>query len=173
MKTTLLLIPIALLATSAVSQDITQINLELLSADGNKAAGTVTLSQSDYGLVLTPNLSGLTPGAHGFHIHANGSCESSEKDGKVVLGGAAGGHFDPENTGKHSYPWEAGTHQGDLPALYVADDGTATYPVLAPKLKIADVQGKAIMVHAGGDNYSDDPKPLGGGGARMACGVIK
>ncbi len=34
-------------------------------------------------------------------------------------------------------------------------------------------EGLAIMVHAGGDNYSDDPKPLGGGGDRIACGVIQ
>ncbi|MBV8452160.1 MAG: superoxide dismutase, partial [Deltaproteobacteria bacterium] len=27
--------------------------------------------------------------------------------------------------------------------------------------------------HAGGDNYSDTPLPLGGGGARLACGVIR
>jgi len=29
------------------------------------------------------------------------------------------------------------------------------------------------MIHAGGDNYADQPAPLGGGGARVACGVIK
>ena len=45
--------------------------------------------------------------------------------------------------------------------------------LIAPRLKLADVQGLAIMVHAGGDNYSDDPKPLGGGGDRIACGVIQ
>jgi Cu-Zn family superoxide dismutase len=28
------------------------------------------------------------------------------------------------------------------------------------------------MVHAGGDNHDDHPMPLGGGGARFACGVI-
>jgi Cu-Zn family superoxide dismutase len=28
------------------------------------------------------------------------------------------------------------------------------------------------MIHAGGDNYADQPAPLGGGGARIACGVI-
>jgi len=44
--------------------------------------------------------------------------------------------------------------------------------LLAPRLKLADVQGRAIMVHAGGDNYSDEPQPLGGGGERIACGVI-
>jgi Cu-Zn family superoxide dismutase len=54
----------------------------------------------------------------------------------------------------------------------VAADGTATQPVLAPRLKLADVQGHALMVHAGGDNHSDHPAPLGGGGARVACGVI-
>ena len=29
------------------------------------------------------------------------------------------------------------------------------------------------MIHAGGDNYSDHPEALGGGGARVACGVDK
>jgi len=28
------------------------------------------------------------------------------------------------------------------------------------------------MVHAGGDNHADHPAPLGGGGERVACGVI-
>jgi superoxide dismutase, Cu-Zn family len=27
-------------------------------------------------------------------------------------------------------------------------------------------------VHAGGDNHSDHPQPLGGGGARVACWLI-
>lgn len=47
-------------------------------------------------------------------------------------------------------------------------------PVLAPRLKsLADVDNRALMVHAGGDNHSDHPQPLGGGGARIVCGVIK
>jgi len=29
------------------------------------------------------------------------------------------------------------------------------------------------MIHAGSDNYADEPKPLGGGGSRVACGVIE
>jgi len=29
------------------------------------------------------------------------------------------------------------------------------------------------MVNGVGENYSDEPKPLGGGGARFACGVIE
>jgi Cu-Zn family superoxide dismutase len=45
---------------------------------------------------------------------------------------------------------------------------------LAPRIKdIQALKGHALMIHAGGDNYSDQPKPLGGGGARIACGVIE
>ena len=84
---------------------------------------------------------------------------------------AAGGHYDPANTGKHLGPYAQG-HLGDLPALYVDADGTATTPVLAPRLKLEDLAGRSIMIHAGGDNYSDSPKSLGGGGARVACGTI-
>jgi Cu-Zn family superoxide dismutase len=60
-----------------------------------------------------------------------------------------------------------------LPALYVESSGTANNPVLAPRLKLADVKGKALMVHAGGDNHADHPAPLGGGGARIVCGIIE
>lgn len=133
--------------------------------------GTVTLSQNKYGLVLTPNLKGLPPGLHGFHIHDKGDCGPGQQDGKPVAAGAAGGHYDPNNSRKHGTPWGDG-HRGDLPALYVDSDGKAANPVLAPRLKLAEVHHHALMVHAGGDNHSDHPSPLGGGGGRVACGVI-
>ena len=90
-----------------------------------------------------------------------------------MLGGAAGGHFDPSQAGQHGYPWTNDNHLGDLPTLNVDADGMASLPVLAPRLKLEDLSGRAIMIHAGGDNHSDDPAPLGGGGARIACGVIE
>ncbi|MEW3177732.1 superoxide dismutase family protein, partial [Escherichia coli] len=31
---------------------------------------------------------------------------------------------------------------------------------------------RSLMLHAGGDNHDDHPEPLGGGGARIACGII-
>ena len=57
--------------------------------------------------------------------------------------------------------------------LTVDVGGKATKAVVAPRLKVSDVKGHSIMIHAGGDNYSDQPAPLGGGGARIACGVAK
>ena len=84
---------------------------------------------------------------------------------------AAGGHYDPANTGKHLGP-DGNGHLGDLPVLHVAADGTASRDSYAPRLKTTDLEGRSIMIHAGGDTYSDTPAPLGGGGARAACGVV-
>lgn len=126
--------------------------------------GTVTISENPYGLLFTPHLSGLPVSPHGFHIHTTPSCE--------MKGMAANGHLDPININKHLGPYGSG-HLGDLPALYVNADGTATIPVLAPRLKdLATVRNHALMIHEGGDNYSDTPEKLGGGGGRMICGVI-
>ena len=147
---------------------------QLDPVNGNKDVGIVTITESNYGLVFTPNLQGLSEGLHGFHIHENPSCEPKEKEGKLTAGLGAGGHWDPKGTKQHGYPWQDDAHLGDLPALTVLHDGTATNPVLAPRIKhLDDVRGHSIMIHVGGDNHSDHPAPLGGGGARMACGVIK
>ncbi len=131
---------------------------------GMSMGSVMVSSYDDDGVVFTPNLSGFTPGIHGFHVHQNGDCSPAMKDGKKVLGGAAGGHFDPEGTGKHRAPWSEKGHEGDLPVLYVDENGK--------ELELDDIEGRALMIHAGGDNYSDSPKKLGGGGDRVACGVI-
>lgn len=131
-----------------------------------KVVGTINIHETQYGLLLTPTLHGLKPGLHGFHIHENPSCEHNAM--------AAGGHFDPQKTNSHLGPYNDNGHLGDLPVLYVASDGTATTPVLAPRLKtIKEIIGHAFMIHEGGDNYNDKPAKLGGGGGRMVCGVIR
>ena len=137
-----------------------------------KSIGEVTVGETPYGLVFSPALAGLPPGLHGFHVHENPSCEPKEKDGKMTPALAAGGHYDPAATKRHGLPWGDG-HLGDLPALYVDAAGNAKNPVLAPRLKISDLKGRSLMVHAVGDNHADHPEPLGGGGARMVCGVIQ
>ncbi|QLH38276.1 MAG: superoxide dismutase family protein [Defluviicoccus sp.] len=147
--------------------------MTLITPDGIGAPiGTIEAEDTTDGLTLTPDLTGLPPGEHGFHVHQNPDCGPGMKDGQPVAGLAAGGHWDPENTGKHLGPGGGG-HKGDLPRLVVANDGTATAPMTVPGLSVADLDGRSLMIHAGGDNYSDEPKPLGGGGARIACGVVE
>jgi len=151
-----------------------KVELNLVSAQSvGQAIGTVTITETESGLQFTPALKALPPGEHGFHIHVNGSCQPAIVDGKATAADAAGDHFDPQNTSKHAGP-EGDGHLGDLPALTVNAEGNASESVVAPRIKNLDeVRGKALMVHAGGDNMADHPKPLGGGGERFACGVIK
>lgn len=131
-----------------------------------KTAGTVTIIETKYGLLFVPNLHNVTPGIHGFHVHVNPSCD---KDGM-----AAGDHFDPNHTGKHLGPYNDKGHLGDLPAVYATSEDTITLPVLAPRLHhISSIKNHALMIHEDGDNYSDIPAKLGGGGGRMICGVIR
>lgn len=136
-----------------------------------QSIGTVRIVETPHGLAFYPSLKGLPPGLHGFHVHEKPSCAAGEQNGSTVPALGAGGHLDPQGTKKHGEPWGDG-HLGDLPPLHVGADGSATAPVLGPRLKLADVKGRALMVHAGGDNHADHPAPLGGGGARVACGVI-
>lgn len=182
MKKALLALALVAATGTAVAQmdkpnasESLKISVQLLDpVKGNQDVGFVSVTESKYGLVFTPELKGLTAGVHGFHIHENPSCNAKEKDGKLTAGLAAGGHWNPNGAKAHGFPWSDEAHLGDLPALYVDAEGNATHPVLAPRLKsLADIKGRSIMIHAGGDNHSDEPKPLGGGGARMACGVIK
>jgi Cu-Zn family superoxide dismutase len=57
--------------------------------------------------------------------------------------------------------------------LVVDGNGMATLPMVVPHLKVKDLVGHSLMIHAGGDNYADTPAPLGGGGGRIACGVVR
>jgi len=148
------------------------VTMHTLKADGAAfLIGTVAFEDTPNGLKIWPNLSGLAEGQHGFHVHENASCDAGVQDGRPVPGLAAGGHYDPGKTGRHLGPDGAG-HLGDLPVLYVDADGNATRTALAPRLKTSDLKGRSIVIHAGGDTYSDSPAPLGGGGARAACGVV-
>lgn len=171
------LLTVGALGAAQAAEDVT-IPMNLISDKGiGKPIGEIKASDSENGfLVLKMNLNDeLPPGGHGLHIHENPSCEPAEKDGKMTAGAAAGGHFDPEKTGKHEGPSGYG-HLGDLPVLYVgiSEDGTepVKHSLVAPRLKLADIRGRAVMIHQGSDNFRDEPKELGGGGARIACGVI-
>jgi len=150
-----------------------KVTMNAVTADGvGKSMGTVTIKEGKDGVTITPKLKGLAPGEHGFHIHEKPSCDPADKDGKKTAAQAAGGHFDPDATKAHKGPGGGG-HKGDLPKLVVSDKGEAKDKMEVKGLTLADFQGKSLMIHEGGDNYSDTPKPLGGGGTRIACGVVK
>lgn len=150
----------------------TTVTMNRIDANGIGAPiGTVRFTDSTQGLVIQPDLTGLPPGERGFHVHQNPNCGPGQQNGQPVAGLAAGGHYDPASTGKHLGPHGEG-HLGDLPVLMVDQAGKADTPAVASRLRVADLAGRSLVIHAGGDNYSDQPEPLGGGGGRIACGVF-
>ena len=144
---------------------------------GKTEVGTITFKNGTDkdGLSIQTKLKlpNVKAGTYGFHIHNNDSCAPGLKDGKMTAGMAAGDHYDPKHTTKHLGPYSTSGHLGDLPLLVVDDKGQANNTLSAPNLKLSDIINHSVMIHAGSDNYSDEPAPLGGGGARKFCGVIK
>jgi Cu-Zn family superoxide dismutase len=171
MNGNLLLAVAGLAAGSALADykvDMTQIDMKGVGS----SVGTVSITAGPAGgVTFTPDLKGLPPGTHGFHVHEFANCGAKEKDGKMEPGEMAGGHYDPKKTQKHTGPQGAG-HMGDLPPLVVDANGSATQAVSTKHLAMKDLGKRALVIHEGGDNFSDQPKPNGGGGMRIACGVI-
>lgn len=143
--------------------------IDIINSKGSKI-GTATLTQVPEGVKFQVDVSGLTPGKHGMHVHQTGVC--TPPDFK-----SAGEHFNPEHK-QHGFDNPKGYHAGDLPNLEVGSDGRGRAEVVAPKLTLAKDKansvirtgGTALVIHENEDDYKTDPS--GNSGARIACGVI-
>lgn len=170
----LLLGCVGLVACASLPDGAIRVPMALTTASGPGAAiGEIIIEPVGAGVELKLRLSGLPPGQHGFHLHTAPSCDAAiNAEGAAVPAGGAGGHFDPAASGHHMGPMGQG-HLGDLPVLTVDADGATSETLHAARFNaVQEFRGHALVIHAGGDNYSDAPAPLGGGGARIACGVI-
>jgi Cu/Zn superoxide dismutase len=146
-------------------------------------AGVVTVRQLADRVEVRGRVTGLTPGFHGFHVHTTGACDGTT----ATPFSSAGGHLDPTDE-------DHGEHHGDLPALLVRADGTASVDLDTDQLDVDtlfDADGAALIVHAGRDNAANIPTryrspdgPAGGGpdpatlqtgdsGGRVLCGVLQ
>ena len=143
---------------------------------GKGITGTAEFSEHVQGtgtmVEITLQVSGLTPGKHGVHLHAVGKCEPDFA--------AAGGHFDPgpaSNTdpdANHPY------HMGDVPNLEVGADGRGEMKIMTTRvtlspgpLSLFDTDGTAIIIHGNEDKgITGESKSGVSGGPRAACGVL-
>jgi Cu-Zn family superoxide dismutase len=182
-----LLLGIALIAVAGVptaplygsggtSSSKNHVKIDLQNAAG-AGIGFVKLSKQGGKVIVRGEVSGLTPGFHGFHVHGVGQC--------VAPFTSAGGHYNPGGTGH-------GAHAGDMPSLLVLADGTAQAQFASDRFAIDDLfdaDGSAIIVHAAPDNFANIPTryqsttegvfgpdsatlATGDAGARVACGVV-
>lgn len=173
MKRCIYLGALMLLSCQQLWGEVLTIDMHNIDEHGvRKPVGNLTFSEGSAGLLIQHELAGLPPGPHGFHLHEHPSCDPGEKDGAAQAGWGAGHHYDPAKTGRHEGPQGSG-HLGDLPILTADEAGRAIGAVTAPRLKTNDLKGRAVIIHAGSDNYSDQPEKGGGGGARIACGIIE
>ena len=130
------------------------------------------------GLRVSGTLSGLSPGQHGVHIHADPDCgeADSDGDGEAEPGGAAGPHWDPlgtDNHGARTDPFNT-RHAGDLGNITASEQGIAVFSIRATSLSIDgeySVNDHALVVHENQDDLSTDPG--GNSGTRVGCGVIE
>ena len=153
----------------AFAQEIT-VDINRISSSGvGEKIGTVMVSEGKGGASFKVSVKGLPAAQRGFHVHEKGDCGPGMKDGKMAAGIAAGEHYDPDGHKSHKGPKGKG-HKGDLPLLKGNASGIEQ-TVTAPRLKLEDIKGRSLVIHEGGDNYTDNPEN-GGGKGRVACGVI-
>lgn len=127
--------------------------------------GYIEVKKKRNGISIHVVASGLVPGSYGFHMHEkNSMTNTTDEDGKVVVGGGLGGHWDPDHTGRHAGPHGEG-HRGDLEMLTIGEDGRINRTIHTTRIPFEAVKGKAFVIHAMPDNYTDVPAN-GGSGAR-------
>ena len=163
---------LTLVAGAAAAADAPAlVKVPLRNASGADV-GEATLTEAPNGVVARLALRGLTPGWHALHFHEKGDCSKSDFT-------SAGGHVHDKATLVHGLLNPDANDSGDLPNIYAAADGAAnaevysTYVTLesgSAKPKLVDSDGSAIVVHASADDHRT--QPIGGAGARVACGVI-
>ncbi|TNE52751.1 MAG: superoxide dismutase family protein [Sphingomonadales bacterium] len=137
--------------------------------DGNgQELGHVSLDLIGEKLILATTGHGLEPGEKAFHLHMVGECDAPDFT-------SAGGHLNPLGR-MHGRLNDAGAHLGDLPNIYVAEDGSfmaeaeISGDATTTLESIQDDDGTAVMIHAGPDDYITDPS--GDAGSRVACAVL-
>ncbi len=133
---------------------------------GNNVSGTVTFAPVADGVQVHAEITGLTPGKHGFHVHEFGDCSAAD-------GGSAGGHFNPTHK-SHAGPEAVERHEGDMGNLEADASGNAKLDYVDHHISLSNgdksVVGRSVVVHAKPDDLKSQPS--GDSGARIACGVI-
>lgn len=133
---------------------------------GNKVTGTVTFTEEADGVKVRAEISGLTPGNHGFHVHEFGDCSAADAT-------SAGAHFNPTNQ-PHAGPDSPERHVGDMGNIQADASGKATLEYVDHQISLTNDQrsgiGRSVVVHAKPDDLKS--QPAGDSGARVACGVI-
>lgn len=138
--------------------------------------GKIDIQQGPEGILMHVDLKNLPAGKHGFHIHNVGDCSDHDHFK------SAAGHV-TEDDQMHGLLNPNGPELGDLPNLIVPESGNVEIELYVDELELSshdgdveeetllDKDGSAFMIHTDPDDHVT--QPIGGAGARIACGVIE
>jgi Cu-Zn family superoxide dismutase len=155
-------------AATQSGDDVRRATAWINPTEGNSGGGSAIFIREGERITVQLTLEQLPPGVHALHIHENGDCSAAD-------GTSAGGHWNP--TGQDHGEWgKAPFHLGDLGNVTIAEDGTGSLTLDTDLWTMGggadtDVLGRAVILHAGPDDFTT--QPTGGAGARLGCGVIK
>jgi Cu-Zn family superoxide dismutase len=143
-------------------------NIMGAGAHKDKIKGTVTFVQRDRGVEVLVDVTGLTPGKHGIHIHEKADLSDPELKG-------AGPHWNPDGH-KHAGPTDENRHAGDLGNITADDKGHAKTRMTISGVTVGDTEktsvvGRSVIIHEKEDDLKTDPS--GNSGGRIAGGVIE
>lgn len=160
----LLSLPFSLHAANTV------INADIVNNEGKKI-GNVTLTQGTEGVVVNVKADNLPAGYHGMHFHSVADCSDTAGFKKSK------GHVNPFKK-PHGFVNPKGPHEGNLPNLIVASDGTVEVEMYTQMISLTsgdanllDEDGSALIIHINKDDHNS--QPIGGSGSRIACAAIK
>jgi Cu-Zn family superoxide dismutase len=131
--------------------------------------GEAGFTQYDDGTIrLRLEIENASPGTHAAHLHETGDCSAPDAT-------SAGGHWNP-TAAAHGAWGAAAFHLGDLGNVEVGEDGTGSLELSTDLWSLGtgeadDIVGRAVIVHAGADDFTT--QPTGGAGGRIGCGVIE
>lgn len=156
----------ALSACSSIGMRSPAATAVLVPTKGHQVSGTVNFTQRGGSVLVEAKVSGLPPGAHGFHVHEKGNCTAPDAS-------SAGAHFNPAGT-SHGGPGGSSRHAGDLGNLEADASGVANYRAELTGISLGtgddSIIGRAVIVHEKADDLTT--QPTGNSGARLACGLI-
>ena len=127
-----------------------------------KTIGRVTGRAGEKGLIVAFEVSGMTPGQHGVHLHSAGRCDPPD---------FASSGPDWSDPGRTHGMTPRGPHDGDWDNLEVAADGKGSTDRMIGRWhhKIPE-SGLSLVIHARPDD--EETQPDGNSGERIACAVV-
>ena len=148
-------------------------------------SGVVEFTElSNKNVRVNVNVSGLTPGYHGFHIHQTGDLRQGCK--------SLCSHFNPFGT-SHGNPHSGREHRhvGDLGNIFADLDGVVSETFIDEHIKLrgkCNIIGRSVVIHEDEDDLGfggvdelghiydhmlhQESLKTGNAGSRIACGVI-